>query len=53
MEDLGEKLNIFIGLVSGHIPGSKNLFFKNLLTEDMCFKSDEELAQQISKSGLF
>lgn len=40
------------GLVSGHIPGSKNLFFKNLLTEDMCFKSDEELAQQISKSGI-
>lgn len=40
------------GVASGHVPGSMNLFFKNLLNEEGCYKSPEELAGEFSKAGI-
>lgn len=36
----------------GHIPGAKNVFFKNLLNENLCLKSKEELIKEFEKSGV-
>ena len=41
------------GLRSGNIPGSLNLFFKDLLTADgKSFKSNEELKEVLKKAGV-
>ena len=41
------------GLRRGNIPGSKNLFFKDLLTADMkSFKSNDELKEVFQKAGI-
>jgi thiosulfate/3-mercaptopyruvate sulfurtransferase len=40
------------GLRSGNIPGSKNLFFKNLLNDDGTFKSNEAILAEYSKAGI-
>jgi thiosulfate/3-mercaptopyruvate sulfurtransferase len=40
------------GLRSGNIPGSKNLFFKNLLNEDGTFKSSEAILAEYTKAGV-
>ena len=39
------------GLRSGHIPGSKNVFFKTLLHHDHTMKSPEELSQVFLAAG--
>ncbi len=36
----------------GHIPGAYNVFFKNLLTEDLTFKSKGELIKEFEKQGI-
>ncbi|NVD45865.1 sulfurtransferase [Qipengyuania atrilutea] len=40
------------GLPSGHIPGSRNLFFRDLLNEDGTFRSREELARAFREAGI-
>lgn len=40
------------GLRSGHIPNSKNLFFKDLLNADGTYKSPEELRQIFARKGV-
>lgn len=40
------------GLRSGHIPNSKNVFFKTLLNEDGTLKSAEALAQVFETAGI-
>ena len=40
------------GLRSGHIPGSKNVFFKTLLQPDNTMKSPGELAQVLLAAGV-
>lgn len=40
------------GLRSGHIPGSKNLFFKTLLQSDQTMKSPEELRSCFLAAGI-
>lgn len=40
------------GLRSGHIPGSKNVFFKTLLQADNTMKSPDELAQVFLAAGV-
>ena len=40
------------GVRSGHIPGSKNVFFGELLNEDKTFKSAEDIRRAFEASGL-
>lgn len=40
------------GLPSGHIPGSQNLFFKNLFNSEGYYKSAEEMSAEFSKAGI-
>lgn len=40
------------GLPGGHIPGARNLFFRDLLNADGTFRSREELAALLAKTGL-
>ena len=40
------------GLRSGHIPGSKNVWFKTLLNDDMTMKSTEELKAAFDAAGV-
>lgn len=40
------------GLRSGNIPGSKNVFFKDLLNEDLTFKTDAEIRAIFQKAGV-
>lgn len=40
------------GLRSGHIPGSRNVFFKALLTDDGTLKSDDELRAVFEEAGV-
>eukprot|EP00331_Platyophrya_macrostoma_P009120 CAMPEP_0176425912 /NCGR_PEP_ID=MMETSP0127-20121128/11648_1 /TAXON_ID=938130 /ORGANISM="Platyophrya macrostoma, Strain WH" /LENGTH=284 /DNA_ID=CAMNT_0017807117 /DNA_START=106 /DNA_END=960 /DNA_ORIENTATION=+ len=40
------------GLRTGHIPGSKNVWFKLLLNDDNTFKSDEEIKAIFHKNGI-
>ena len=40
------------GMRVGHIPGSKNVFFKDLLTEDGTFKSETEIRAEFEKAGV-
>lgn len=48
----GEVPETRAGLRSGHIPNSKNLFFKELLNEDQTFKSPEELRAIFEAKGI-
>ena len=36
----------------GHVPGALNVFFKNLLNEDSCFKSNADLKREFEKQGV-
>lgn len=36
----------------GNIPGSKNVFFKDLLNQDGTFKSNDEIKQIFDKAGI-
>ena len=40
------------GMKSGHIPGSKNLYYGAIFNEDGTFKSDDELRQLVEARGL-
>lgn len=40
------------GLPGGHIPGARNLFFRELLNEDGTFKTREELAERFVAAGI-
>ncbi len=40
------------GLLGGHIPGARNLFFRDLLTEDGRFLPRAELAAAFEKAGI-
>ncbi len=40
------------GLRSGHIPGSRNVFFKSLLNPDGTLKSDEDLRTAFTEAGV-
>ena len=49
-----QSLEVFLaaGLRSGHIEGSQNVFFKNLLNADMSMKSPEELSEYFKTQGI-
>lgn len=36
----------------GHIPGALNVFFKNLLDEESCFKKKDDLKKEFEKQGV-
>lgn len=36
----------------GHVPGALNVFFKNLLNEDSCFKTNADLKKEFEKQGV-
>lgn len=38
--------------IKGHIPGAKSVFFKNLIDENLCIKSPEELKKEFEKQGV-
>lgn len=40
------------GLRKGHIPNSKNVFFKSLLNDDQTFKNKSELKQMFDSAGV-
>ena len=40
------------GLRKGHIPNSKNVFFKSLLNDDQTFKNKSELKQMFASAGV-
>ena len=40
------------GLPGGHIPGSRNLFFRDLLNEDGTFRNRDELARVFDEAGI-
>lgn len=40
------------GVPAGHIPGSRDLYFRELLRDDGTFRSDEELRARFAKAGL-
>ena len=40
------------GLRAGHIPGAKNVFFKNLLNSDGTFRSNDEVRQCFVEGGV-
>jgi len=48
----GEEAEPRPGMKSGHIPGSKNLYYASLYNEDGTFKSDEELQTLVDAKGL-
>lgn len=48
----GASEDIVHGLPGGHIPGARNLFFRELLAEDGTFKPREELAAHFAKAGI-
>jgi thiosulfate/3-mercaptopyruvate sulfurtransferase len=35
--------------IKGHIPGAKSVYFKNLIDENFCMKSTEELKKEFEK----
>ncbi|GGD98161.1 thiosulfate sulfurtransferase [Tsuneonella deserti] len=40
------------GLAGGHIPGARNLFFRDLLNPDGTFRSDDELRAAFERAGI-
>lgn len=38
--------------IKGHIPGAKNVFFKDLIDENLCMKSPDLLRQEFEKQGI-
>ena len=48
----GEEAEPRAGLRAGHIPGSKNVFYKDLLNEDGTMKSPEETRKVFDAAGV-
>ena len=38
--------------IKGHIPGAKSVFFKDLINENLCMKSPDQLKQEFEKQGI-
>ncbi len=48
----GEESDAVHGLPGGHIPGARNLFFRDLLQDDGTFKDTDELRTLFAASGI-
>jgi len=48
----GEAVDMVHDLPGGHIPGARNLFFRNLLAADGSFKAIDALHAEFAKAGL-
>lgn len=48
----GETEDAVHGLAGGHIPGARNVFFRDLLNEDGTFKSPDDLRLAFEQAGL-
>ena len=48
----GETVDTVHGLPGGHIPGARNLFFRDLYNADGTFRSDDELRAAFERAGV-
>ena len=48
----GEEVDTVHGLPGGHIPGARNLFFRDLLAADGSFEATDALHAEFAKAGL-